>query len=231
VRWARVHSALGEPIGTSTQTPMRTTTATTPSCVVRPQQTEGPYFVDEELNRFDIRSDPSDGSMKQGVPLHLVLRVYRIDDSSCTALPGAFVDIWQCDALGAYSDVQDRIGLFEDMRGKKFLRGYQVTDTSGKVEFMTIYPGWYPGRTVHIHFKIRTHSKTELGHEFTSQLYFDDSLTDQVQAQSPYAARGHRTTTNATDDIFRQGGSQLMLKLIKDAQGYLGTLDIGFWMT
>lgn len=231
VRWARGQSASGEFIGTSTQTPTQTTTATTPSCVVRPQQTEGPYFVDEKLNRSDIRSDPSDGSVKQGIPLRLVLHVYRIEGSSCTPMPGAFVDIWQCDALGAYSDVLDRIGLFEDTRGEKFLRGYQVTDASGKVEFMTIYPGWYPGRTVHIHFKIRTNPTTELGHEFTSQLYFDDSLTDQVHAQPPYAARGHRTTTNATDGIFQRGGSQLMLKLVKDAQGYVGTLDIGLQMT
>jgi protocatechuate 3,4-dioxygenase beta subunit len=231
VRFARGHSALGEPIVASTQTPTRTTTAITPSCVLRPQQTEGPYFVDEKLNRSDIRSDPYDGSVKQGVPLRLVLQVYRIDGGSCTPLPGAFIDMWQCDALGAYSDVLDRIGLLEDTRGKKFLRGYQVTDASGKVEFMTIYPGWYPGRTVHIHFKIRTDPRIEFGHEFTSQLYFDDYITDQVHAQAPYAARGRRTTTNATDGIFRRGGNQLMLKLVKTAQGYIGTLDIGLQMT
>jgi protocatechuate 3,4-dioxygenase beta subunit len=231
VRWARRQSTSEELISTSTQIQTRTNTATTPSCVVRPQQTEGPYFVDEKLNRSDIRSDPSDGSVKQGVPLRLVLHVYRIDGSSCAPLPGAFVDIWQCDALGVYSDVLDRVGLFEDTRGKKFLRGYQVTDASGKVEFMTIYPGWYPGRTVHIHFKIRTDRTIELGHEFTSQLYFDDSLTDQVHTQSPYTARGRRTTTNAMDGIFRHGGNQLMLKLVKDTQGYVGTLDIGLQMT
>jgi protocatechuate 3,4-dioxygenase beta subunit len=184
--------------------------------------------VDERLNRSDIRSDPSDGSVKQGLPLRLVIHVYRMDGNSCTPLPGAFVDVWQCDAQGAYSDV---LGFFENTRGKKFLHGYQMTDAGGKVEFMTIYPGWYQGRTVHIHFKIRTDPTTESALEFTSQLYFDDSVTDQVHTQSPYAARGRRTTTNAEDGIFRHGGSQLMLNLVKDAQGYAGTFDIALPMT
>src|SRR4028118_265283 len=167
--------------GTSTQAVTRTAIATTPTCVVRPQQTEGPYFVDEKLNRSDIRSDPSDGSVKQGIPLRLVFHVSQIDGSSCTPLTGAAVDLWHCDALGVYSDVTDP--SFSTV-GKKFLRGYQVTDANGTVEFVTIYPGWYPGRTVHIHFKIRTDSASQRGYEFTSQLYFADALTDQVQART-----------------------------------------------
>lgn len=196
----------------------------TPSCVVKPQQTEGPYFVDEKLNRKDIRSDPSDGSVKPGVPLRLVFRVSGVDGRSCTPLRGAMVDIWHCDALGVYSDVTDP--RFSTV-GKKFLRGYQVTDTNGTAEFVTIYPGWYEGRTVHIHFKIRTDSASGRGYEFTSQLYFDDSLTDQIHAQRPYAAKGQRTLNNSRDGIFRGGGEQLILQLTKDAQGYVGTFDIG----
>ena len=72
--------------------------AVIPSCVVRPEQTEGPYFIDEKLNRSDIRSDPSDGSVKPGVPLRLAFHVSRVSDSSCSPLSGAVVDIWQCDA-------------------------------------------------------------------------------------------------------------------------------------
>jgi protocatechuate 3,4-dioxygenase beta subunit len=204
--------------------------ATTPSCVARPQQTEGPYFLDEKLNRSDIRSDPSDGSVKPGVPLHLVFRVSRIEGSSCTPLSGALVDVWQCDALGVYSDVQDINGLF-DTRGKKFLRGYQTADARGTAQFITIYPGWYPGRTVHIHFKFRTDPAAHRGFEFTSQLYFDDALTDQVHAQAPYASKGRRTLKNDGDRIFRGGGNQLMLQLTKDAQGYMGTFDIGLQTT
>ncbi len=224
----RGQSTSAKPTGTSTQTPTRTALATTPTCVVRPQQTEGPYFVDEKLNRTDIRSDPSDGSVKQGVPLRLVFHVSQIESSSCTPLTGAAVDIWHCDALGVYSDVTDP--SFSTV-GKKFLRGYQVTDANGTVEFVTIYPGWYPGRTVHIHFKIRTDSVSQRGYEFTSQLYFDDSLTEQIHAQPPYAAKGQRTQKNDRDGIFRGGGEQLMLQITKYAQGYVGTFDIGLQIT
>lgn len=215
---------------TSTQTPARALTATIPSCVVRPQQTEGPYFVDDKLNRSDIRSDPADGLVAQGSPLRLVLHVSRIAGGSCTPLSGAIVDVWQCDASGVYSDFEDFNGLF-DTRGKKFLRGYQVTGTDGRVEFVTIYPGWYPGRTVHIHFKIRTDSASRRSHEFTSQLYFDDAITDQVHAQPPYSGKGQRTRRNDRDGIFRRGGDQLMLRLTKEERGYLGTFDIGLQIT
>lgn len=192
--------------------------------MVKPQQTEGPYFIDEKLNRSDIRSDPSDDLVKQGVPLRLVFHVSEVDARSCTPLTGATVDIWHCDALGIYSDVTDP--SFNTI-GKKFLRGYQVTDTNGIAQFITIYPGWYQGRTVHIHFKIRTNSVAERGYEFTSQLYFDDSLSDQIQAQPPYAVRGQRTQKNDRDGVFQEQGEQLMLQLIKDAEGYVGTFDIG----
>ncbi|HEY9820694.1 MAG TPA: intradiol ring-cleavage dioxygenase [Candidatus Sericytochromatia bacterium] len=214
--------------GTSTQTPTQMAIATTPTCVVKPQQTEGPYFVDEKLNRSDIRSDPSDGSVKQGIPLRLVFHISQIDGSSCTPLTGATVDLWHCDALGVYSDVTDP--SFSTV-GKKFLRGYQVTDTNGTVQFVTIYPGWYPGRTVHIHFKIRSDSTSQRSYEFTSQLYFDDFLTEQIHAQPPYAAKGQRAQKNERDGIFRGGGEQLMLQLTKDVQGYVGTFDIGLQIT
>ncbi len=200
-----------------------TSSASVPACVVRPEQTEGPYFVDERLNRSDIRSDPSDGSVKAGVPLRLTLRVSRIQNS-CAPLAGATVDVWHCDALGVYSDVTDP--SFTTL-GKTFLRGYQVTDASGSAQFTTIYPGWYQGRAVHIHFKIRTGSGSGAAHVFTSQLYFDDSLTDQVHAQAPYASKGQRTLRNEGDGIFQNGGSQLVLSVVKEAQGYAATFAIG----
>ena len=197
---------------------------TKPACVVSPEQTEGPYFVDEKLNRSDIRSDPSDGSVKDGVPLQLTLLLSQVSSTSCTPLKGAIVDIWHCDALGVYSDVNDR--SFSTV-GKKFLRGYQVTDADGTVEFTTIYPGWYPGRTVHIHFKVRTDATSQKSYEFTSQLYFDDSITDRVHAQTPYANKGQRTLKNAQDGIFQDGGEQLLLTPTKTSQGYAATFDIG----
>jgi len=220
----RRQSDLANARDVSPQTVVKTDTRATPSCVVRPEQTEGPYFVDELLNRSDIRADPSDGSVKDGVPLQLVLRVSQISGNGCTPLAGAMVDLWQCDALGVYSDVRDRSF---DTRGKKSLRGYQVTDNNGSAEFITIYPGWYPGRTVHIHFKIRTNAASRRGYEFTSQLYFEESTTDQVYLQAPYASRGRRTTTNTMDGIFRRGGDRLILQVAPQAQGYAGVFNIG----
>ncbi|MBD2777981.1 intradiol ring-cleavage dioxygenase [Iningainema tapete] len=195
-----------------------------PACVVSPDQTEGPYFVDEKLNRSDIRSDPEDGSVKDGVPLQLTLRVSGINGTGCTPLANAIVDIWHCDAQGVYSDVTDR--SFSTV-GKKFLRGYQVTDANGTVQFTTIYPGWYQGRTVHMHFKVRMDATSGQSYEFTSQLYFDDSITDRVHAQAPYASKGQRTLKNAGDGIFRNGGEQLLLTLTVTSQGYKATFDIG----
>jgi protocatechuate 3,4-dioxygenase beta subunit len=192
-----------------------------PACVVKPQQTEGPYFVDEKLNRSDIRSDPSNNSVKSGVPLRLIFQVSQVGDRVCTPLNNAIVDVWHCDAEGVYSDVNDR--RFSTL-GQKFLRGYQATDENGQAEFVTIYPGWYPGRTVHIHFKIRT---PQQDYEFTSQLYFDDDLSDRVYAQAPYAARGQRNQRNAQDGIFQNGGEQLLLQMSEAETGYIGRLDIG----
>ncbi len=192
-------------------------------CVVRPQQTEGPYFVDEMLNRSDIRSDPSDGTVKPGIPLQVTFNVSRIASDACTPLAGAYVDVWHCDHAGVYSDVQDPD--FNSV-GKKFLRGYQVTDADGTARFTTIYPGWYQGRAVHVHFKIRSAPSSNSGFEFTSQLYFDDALTDRVHAQQPYAAREQRDVRNSGDGIFTRGGSQLLLAPTQDGQGYAATFDI-----
>jgi protocatechuate 3,4-dioxygenase beta subunit len=195
-----------------------------PSCVVRPEQTEGPYFVDERLNRSDIRSDPADGRVKSGTPLALTLQVSRLSAGDCQPLPGTQVDIWHCDALGVYSDVQDP-GF--DTIGQKFLRGYQITDARGEARFVTLYPGWYAGRTVHIHFKIRTAPVAQRSFVFTSQMYFDDGLTDRVHADPPYAARGPRTTRNRQDWIFRRGGDQLMLAPTTVADGHAASFAIG----
>ena len=200
-----------------------TTPGAPTTCVVRPEQTEGPYFVDERLNRSDIRSDPFDGSVKAGLPLALTFLVSRINGSSCNALAGAYVDVWHCDALGVYSDATDP-GF--NTIGRKFLRGYQVTDADGAARFTTIYPGWYQGRAVHIHFKIRT-GLTAQAFDFTSQLYFDDALSDVIHAQQPYAAKGQRTLRNAGDGIYRTGGSQLLLTATPTSTGYAAEFRVG----
>ncbi|MEO8442430.1 MAG: intradiol ring-cleavage dioxygenase [Betaproteobacteria bacterium] len=194
------------------------------SCVASPEQTEGPYFVDERLNRADIRSDPADGSVREGLPLTLALTISSITAGKCAPLPGATVDIWHCDMAGAYSDARDP-GF--NTVGKKFLRGYQVTDTAGRVRFTTIYPGWYAGRTVHIHFKVRGAAAAGRGYDFTSQLYFDDAYTDRVYARNPYARRGRCTVRNAGDGLFRDGGSRLILPVAENDAGYAANFNVG----
>lgn len=196
-----------------------------PSCIVRPEQTEGPYFVDNRLDRADIRSEPGTRVVKPGAPLQLAIVVSRIGPgAACTPLQGAHVDVWQCDAAGIYSGVRDPSF---DTTGQQFLRGFQRTDATGTARFTTIYPGWYRGRTVHVHFKVRTEPSEARGHEFTSQIYFDDAFTDRVFAREPYAGFGKRTVRNEGDRIFRENGEQLMLTVTEVAGGYAGTFHLG----
>ena len=192
-----------------------------PDCVVRPALTEGPYFVDTQLNRADIRSDPANGAISEGALLSLAFVVSQVGNNVCAPLEGAVVDVWHCDAAGVYSGVSDP-GF--DTSSQQFLRGYQVTDRSGRAQFTTIYPGWYPGRTVHIHFKVRTNATGGQAYEFTSQLFFDEALNDQVLAQPPYAARGQRNTFNSEDNIYND---LLLLDVSRTADGYATTFNIG----
>ena len=212
-------TATAQQTGAAATTAAATSTAAIvlPSCIVRPALTEGPYFVDEKLDRSDIRSDPGTSAVRPGALLTLNFLVSRVSGTACTALSGALVDVWHCDALGVYSDV-------DSARGQKFLRGYQNTDASGSAKFTTVYPGWYQGRAVHIHFKIRPTFSTE----FTSQLFFDDALTTQVFAQSPYSQKGTQgITRNSADGIYQQSGGKLLLNVTKAGDTYAATFDIG----
>ena len=209
----------------ATQMPSATAAATTLDCIVRPELTIGPYFVDGQLERSDVRSEPSDNSVKEGVPLTLNINVASVGDNSCTPLEGAQVDVWHCDAEGVYSGVSAQ---GSETSGQKFLRGYQLTNTNGGVQFLTIYPGWYSGRAVHIHFTIRTKGADDRDYQFTSQFFFDDNQTDQVHALEPYASKGQRNIRNSDDNIFNGGGDQLLLNLQGNAtSGFTGTMNIG----
>jgi protocatechuate 3,4-dioxygenase beta subunit len=190
-----------------------------PACVVKPELTEGPFFVDEKIERSDIRTDTNSGTAAAGIPLTLAFAVSKVSGNSCTAFEGAVVDVWHCDADGAYSDIAQN-----GTSGENFLRGYQVTDANGNATFTTIYPGWYQGRTVHIHFKIRTDPAASSGLEFTSQLFFDEGVTAEVFAQAPYAGRGTQTTTNSNDSIF---SSELLLVPARSGDGYAANFAIG----
>lgn len=193
------------------------------TCVLTASLTEGPFFVDEKLNRSDIRTDPVSGAVSAGIPLALTFNVSRVANSACTPLTGAYLDVWHCDAAGVYSDVSGS--------SRKFLRGYQITDANGVAAFTTIYPGWYSGRAVHIHFKLRLFAGATRIYEFTSQFFFDDSLTDSVYTQSPYSSRGSRDVRNANDGIYNSLSSTekagLTLQTSRTSDGYAGIINLG----
>src|SRR6478672_5558044 len=190
-----------------------------PSCVVVPELTEGPYYVNENLERSDIRVDTADDSVSEGAVLTLDWVVSQVDGNACIPLEGVLVDVWHCDALGNYSDVGSE-------QGHDYLRGYQHTDASGKATITTIYPGWYQGRAVHVHFKIRTYAAAASGLEFTSQLFFDDALSAQVYSSGVYASKGMPDQPNASDGIYQQSQGMTLLDVAKDGDGYKATFEI-----
>jgi protocatechuate 3,4-dioxygenase beta subunit len=221
-------------------------------CTLTPKHIEGPYYVFENMQRSDIRSDTSDGSLKSGVPLAIKLRVFGSSAGRCSPLADAVVDVWHCDATGIYSDAIDPK---YNTVGKTFLRGYQVTDTHGEVQFKTIFPGRYAVRATHIHVKVRqkrgyaprdlaetmriveaagmsppSGAKSEkplIRQEFTTQLYIDDAITDTVYEQPPYAGHVQNQITNKNDIFFKEGsGPRLILPLARVDDGYAGTYKL-----
>jgi protocatechuate 3,4-dioxygenase beta subunit len=192
------------------------------ACVMTPAKTEGPYFVDERLNRSDIRSDPTTADVQDGVKLTLKLSVFDASDD-CAPVQGVQVDIWHANAAGKYSEESAN-----GTSGQKFLRGYQLTDADGAVTFTTIYPGWYSGRAVHIHFKVRTFDGSTETLEFTSQLFFTDAMNATVFAQAPYSSRGNPDTTDSTDNIYGTDGASLLLQPTSDGSGgYVADFSVG----
>jgi protocatechuate 3,4-dioxygenase beta subunit len=179
------------------------------ACVLTPEQTQGPYYIAGEKYRRDITEG------RPGAPLFLRLRV--VDASTCKPIKGAAVDIWHADAAGVYS------GFGAGAKSRTFMRGIQRTDANGLARFRTVYPGWYRGRTVHIHVKV--HVAGNVVH--TGQLYFPDSLTDRIFRRKPYSRRAHRTTRNASDFVFAQGGRRSLLGLRKSGGGYVGAITMG----
>lgn len=189
-----------------------------PACVVAPELTEGPYYLDVNLERSDIRANTADGAASEGAVLTLDWMVSQADGSACVPMEGVVVDVWHCDALGVYSGVAGG--------GGDFLRGFQRTDANGRATFTTIYPGWYTGRAVHIHFKIRTDPDADAGFEFTSQLFFDDELSRQVYATGVYASKGPQDQPNSSDQIFSQSGGATLLSVTQQGDGYNATFPI-----
>ncbi|MFF8865210.1 intradiol ring-cleavage dioxygenase [Streptomyces sp. NPDC015139] len=195
------------------------------ACVLTPEQTEGPYYLDLER----VRKDITEG--KAGVPL--TLRVTVIDSTTCATLPDTAVDIWHCDALGIYSGYVAG-GSTPDTT---FLRGVQLTDASGVAEFTTVYPGWYVGRALHIHVKTHAGGTVSNGTyhggrvSHTGQLYFSEAYNTRVAALSPYRNNTATRTLNARDGIYRNGGSATLLTLTQTgsdlSKGVTGTVVLG----
>lgn len=185
------------------------------SCTLTAEQTEGPFYFDVDSIRSDIRED------REGVKLRLAIRVR--DAEACEPLRNAVVEIWHCDATGLYSGFEAAStdgppGGGGPTDEETYLRGAQVTDGDGIVELTTIYPGWYRGRTVHIHAKVHLDSSTAL----TTQLYFGEDVSAAVYEHEPYASDSGRDTFNEDDGIFDES---LLLTLAEDGDGYLGTIS------
>jgi protocatechuate 3,4-dioxygenase beta subunit len=213
-------TAAGAPTGTPSAS---AGVAVVPSCVVVPELTEGPYYIDTDIERSDIRPDTTTGEVAAGTPLTLNFVVSILDGGACVPLAGAVVDVWHCDALGVYSGVSGNAG--------NFLRGVQRTDANGAAAITTVYPGWYSGRAVHIHFKVRTEPEADAGYELTSQLFFDDDVSRQVYAAEPYSSKGAQDVDNESDGIFRQSDGTTQLDAKPSGDGYAAPFSIALQTT
>jgi protocatechuate 3,4-dioxygenase beta subunit len=197
------------------------TTASSAACVLTPEATEGPFYLDLDK----VRSDITEG--REGTPLDLKITV--VDATGCTPIKDAAIDVWHCDAGGVYSGFSQAGaggpgGGQSTTDDQTFLRGTQVTDANGLGEFRTIYPGWYRGRAVHIHMKV--HVGGSVVH--TGQLFFDDGLTDQVYGSAPYSSRGTPDVRNSADDIYRDAGAaSAVLAMTPSGNGYVGDITVG----
>jgi protocatechuate 3,4-dioxygenase beta subunit len=180
------------------------------TCVLTPEQTEGPYYIAGEKLRRNITEG------RPGTPLSL--RTTVVNASTCKPIRNAVVDIWHADAGGVYS------GFGSGAASRTFMRGIQRTNARGVAGFRTVYPGWYQGRTVHIHVKVYLGGRVV----HTGQLYFPDAVTDAIYRSTPYTARPNRDTRNANDFVFRNGGKKSLLRVRKSATGlYVAGITMG----
>ncbi len=205
------------------------------TCTTAKEETQGPYWFDVDQIRSDLRED------RPGTPLVLAVRAH--DLSSCsngaapTPIPNCVVEVWHCDAGGEYSGFESGSGgrgpggpsdgsySSGDTEATTtddgtYLRGAQVADANGVVQFRTIYPGWYRGRTVHIHLKLHVNRKTVV----TTQLYFDEAVNDAVFATSPYDDRDGRETRNSDDSLYDESG---LVTIRKTGTGHLAAINLG----
>jgi protocatechuate 3,4-dioxygenase beta subunit len=170
-------------------------------CTLMPETTAGPFYFDPRLDRSDIAEG------RPGVRLSMR---FQIVDAACRPLSGARLDVWHCDAEGAYSGY-----------GETFMRGTRRSAADGTVEFSTIYPGWYPGRTPHVHF---TAILADGRRSVTGQMFFPDAVSRQIyESVAPYNSRPAADATyNDRDGIARRAGAPALAELT-DRNGSLSS--------
>jgi protocatechuate 3,4-dioxygenase beta subunit len=192
------------------------------TAALTPTMTEGPYWIDELLRRLDVRANTSSatsnaGALQDGVPIALKINVLDVDNGN-KAVNGAHVDIWHANAYGLYSDESSQqVGggtSASSTKGQNFLRGYQVTGVDaglssspvdGQVSFKSIWPGWYSGRAIHIHVRVRTYDASgNVATNYTTQIFFTDAAnTTVLTGAAPYNTRTPATdpTTDENDNV------------------------------
>jgi len=213
------------PIAPTSTVAVATTASTAPlACVLTPELTAGPYYLDGPLARADITEG------RPGAPMQFRVRVLGMPD--CAPLAGAAVDVWHCDAGGEYSGFNGNSLEATQSQGKndkRFLRGVQLTDSDGVATFNTIFPGWYEGRTVHIHLKVldggtlgSTYTGGHVAH--VGQAFFEESTTARLLTEGPYLAHTGARTTNGQDSIYAQAGPGAITTMTagKGGGGYVG---------
>jgi protocatechuate 3,4-dioxygenase beta subunit len=205
------------------------------ACVLSPNLEIGPYFVDVALNRSNVLANSDGSSVQPGVPLALTINL--LDATTCAPISGAQIDMWQANASGVYSDESGLSTL-----GQTWLRGYQVTDSGGSVSFTTIFPGWYSGRTPHVHLMVRTFSGSTVAYEWTTQLLFEQTAIDTtLTGEAPYDTRAQPEpdTSNASDHVYTTmvadeatGHESMVLALSGSAaSGYAATINVAVDLT
>ena len=192
------------------------------SCVLIPQETEGPYPLTAVLsNSAMVRQDITEG--KSGIPLTLKLSLVDVNNG-CAAVTNASVYVWHCDKEGVYSGYSQPGA---NTIGETFCRGIQDTDANGEVTFATIYPGWYAGRITHIHFQVFLFSSTLA--TATSQLAFPQAITIDVYNTDLYG-KGQNTSVMSfsNDNVFSDGITYQMASVSGNVEdGYSATLQVG----
>ncbi|KAA0995670.1 intradiol ring-cleavage dioxygenase [Pseudomonas sp. ANT_J12] len=210
-----------------------------PVCLLTPEQIAGPYFRNPKL----IRRNISEG--QDGIPL--VLRLVIVDAMTGEPVTGALVDIWHCNARGAYSGWSkvnpdqevdaDSIGSIPRTDDDTYLRGGQFSDNKGVVRFTTVYPGFYAGRALHIHVAVRITGGNNYLEErhvaWVGQLYFPEVASRSVLNAKAYSGRTVTAPTNAQDEIYANMGGEASTLTVHSIgrdtheDGFFGHLTIG----